>query len=190
MINPQAALCTAAHSLLVFLDIQEKMFDAIEVDAATQTVNNASSLIFAAHALKVPTLFTQQHTDKLGRLHPTLLEARYPESRMLEKTCFSACDSQEFLKYLKMSGRCDIILSGMETHVCVLQTAFSLFEDGYKVFVIEDAVCSRHSHNHSNALHRMRAAGIQITNCESVLFEWIRDSSHPHFKQIVKKLVT
>ena len=187
--KPVAKLCSVEDSLVVFVDIQERLIAAIEGNNAASVVNNASRLLQAAHALDVPVLFTEQSPKKLGETHPTLLDARPPESRMVEKTSFSACEKEDFVRYLELSGRKEIIVCGMETHVCVLQTTFGLLERGYSVYVVEDAVCSRTSLNKANGLNRMLAAGAQITNRESVLFEWMRDATHPKFREISKKLI-
>jgi nicotinamidase-related amidase len=76
------------------------------------------------------------------------------------------------------------VLAGQETHVCVLQTAFDLLEEGYAVFVVEEGVCSRNAAHKRNALERMVRAGVTITNLESVLFEWLADAAHPQFKAL------
>ena len=91
-----------------------------------------------------------------------------------------------FGEAVKLKQRNQVILTGMESHVCVLQTAMELKATGFDVFVVSDAVCSRHKHNHLNALQRMSQAGIIITNTESVMFEWLRDARHPQFKDISK----
>ena len=85
---------------------------------------------------------------------------------------------------LQHSRRNQIILAGMEAHVCVLQTALDLHATGMQVFVVEDAVCSRRMRNKTNALARLRQAGVIVTNAESLLFEWLRDARHEHFKKI------
>ena len=182
-------LCSPERSLVVFLDIQEKLIAAVEGKSITHVVNNASRLLQAAHILHVPVLFTEQYSDRLGGTHPTLLDARPPESRVIQKTSFSAYDNENFRKYLDLSGRREIILCGIEAHVCVLQTAFSLLNDGYSVYVVEDAVCSRTEANKLNGLRRIEQAGGQISNRESVLYEWIRDSQHPNFREIIKQLI-
>lgn len=182
-------LCSADNSLLVFLDIQERLIAAVEGKSATTVVNNASRLLQAAHMLAIPVLFTEQYSKKLGNTHRTLLDAKPPESRIIEKSSFSAYVNEEFRKYVEMSGRREIILCGMEAHVCVLQTAFDLINDGYSVYVVEDATCSRIEQNKTNGLKRVQLAGAQISNCESVLYEWVRDSSHPRFREIIQKLI-
>lgn len=85
---------------------------------------------------------------------------------------------------LNTSGRTQVILAGMETHVCILQTALELKRADREVFVIEDAVCSRTEEHHQNALARLRHSDVVVTNTESVLFEWLRDASHAEFKNI------
>ncbi len=182
-------LCSVDDSVVVFLDIQERLIAVVESNNATQVVNNSSRLLQAAQLLNIPALFTEQYSKGLGKTHPTLLEARPPESRVIEKTAFSACDAGKFNQYLKMTGRKQVILCGIEAHVSVLQTAFSLLDKGYSVFIVEDAVCSRYHDNKINGLKRIQAAGAQITNRESVLFEWMRDNSHPKFRDIVKNLI-
>jgi nicotinamidase-related amidase len=84
--------------------------------------------------------------------------------------------------------RPQVVLAGMETHVCILQTALELAAFGREVFVVEDAVCSRTEANRANAFERMRAAGVVLTNMESVLFEWLRDSTHEQFRTISKMI--
>lgn len=182
-------LCSADNSLVVFLDIQERLIAAIEGKSATTIVNNASRLLQAAHMLSIPVLFTEQYSEKLGSTHRTLLDAKPPESRMIKKSSFSAYENEDFRKYLEMSGRREVILCGMEAHACVLQTAFALLADGYSVYVVEDATCSRIEQNKENGLKRIQIAGAQIINCESVLYEWVRDSSHPRFREIIQKLI-
>ena len=81
-------------------------------------------------------------------------------------------------------ARKQIILAGLEAHVCVLQTALELLHNGYQVYVVEDAICSRKAEHKFYALQRMQQQGITITNYESVLFEWLRDASHPDFRSI------
>lgn len=182
-------LCSADNSLIVFLDIQERLIAAVEGKSAMAVVNNASRLLQAAHMLAIPVLFTEQYSEKLGNTHRTLLDAKPPESRMVEKSSFSAYENKDFRKYIEMSGRREIILCGMEAHVCVLQTAFALLDNGYNVYVVEDATCSRIEQNKENGLKRVQVAGAQISNCESVLYEWVRDSSHPRFREIIQKLI-
>ena len=102
----------------------------------------------------------------------------------IEKTCFSSCAASGMDKHLNDPTRQQIILTGMEAHICVLQTTMQLLEQGKQVFVVEDGVCSREKRHFNNALARMRDAGAIITNRESVLFEWLGDASHPQFRDL------
>jgi nicotinamidase-related amidase len=103
---------------------------------------------------------------------------------VLTKTSFSCCEAPGFLGTLDRERRPQVVLCGMEGHVCVLQTALELHELGWQVFVVEDAVCSRSPVHQGNALERMRQAGVIATNTESVLFEWLRDASHSQFRAV------
>ncbi|MFW5427315.1 MAG: isochorismatase family protein, partial [Methylophagaceae bacterium] len=95
----------------------------------------------------------------------------------------------EFMSSLRASHRRQVILTGMEAHICVLQTALALLAQGFEVFVVEDAICSRTQQNQDNALQRLRQAGVIITNTESVLFEWLSDAKHPKFRTLSKLIV-
>jgi hypothetical protein len=147
-------------------------------------VRNTRVLIQAAACLGLPVLATEQYPKGLGPTVARLAEVLPSGAPCLEKTCFSCAGAEAFLAALAASGRSQVILTGMEAHVCVLQSALELREDGREVFVVEDACCSRTEKNHANAIGRLRAAGVVVTNTESVLFEWLRDARHEHFKAI------
>jgi nicotinamidase-related amidase len=102
----------------------------------------------------------------------------------LEKSCFACTGEAAFREALAASGRRQVVLAGMESHVCVLQTAMELLADGYAVFVAEDAACSRREANHRNAMARLAQAGAVVSNTESIVFEWLRDARHERFKQV------
>jgi nicotinamidase-related amidase len=110
------------------------------------------------------------------------------DSNSIEKMSFSCCGNDQFCATALEEERKQFILTGMETHVCVLQTAFELQQRGFQPFVVADAVCSRSGRNRRIALQRMREAGITVTSTESVLFEWLRDATHPQFRTISKML--
>jgi nicotinamidase-related amidase len=104
----------------------------------------------------------------------------------MTKTGFSCCAADGFTASLQRLGRKQVILAGMESHVCVLQTALELKQLGFDIFVPEDAVCARSRRRSENALARLRQAGVVVTHCESGLFEWLRDAQHPQFKAVSK----
>lgn len=185
--NTPPLLCQAGQSVLLIIDIQQRLAGAMPEQALHSVVKHTGLLLKAAGLLDIPVVRTEQYPAGLGQ---TLDEIRQhiTHDTCLEKTCFSCCGAAGFEQTLKNSGRRQVILSGMETHVCVLQTALELKATGYEVFVVDDAVCSRDKHNHKNALWRLSQAGIVISNTESVLFEWLRDAGHPHFKAISQLL--
>lgn len=177
-------LCRAQDSQLLVIDMQERLLSAMPEEPRTLVLTNTAMLLDAAGLLEIPVLHTEQYPKGLGPTHDTL-RSHFADQPALEKTCFSCCGAPGFEPRLRDAGR-QIIICGIEAHVCVLQTAMQLHEKGFAVFVVADAVCSRSKHHYKNALARLAQAGISITNSESVLFEWMRDAKHPHFKSISK----
>jgi nicotinamidase-related amidase len=173
---PEAKLARAADSSLVLIDIQERL--AAVMPGREGLVRAAGILIEAAGRLGIPVLATEQYPQGLGSTVPELL-AKLPAGAGIEKTAFSACSSLPL-------AHPQVILAGMEAHVCVLQTALELAAEGREVFVVADAVCSRTEANRENALARLAHAGVVVTNLESVLFEWLRDAAHEQFRAISK----
>jgi len=125
----------------------------------------------------------------LGATEAALLDKLPAGSPVIEKTCFSCMQSEAFREQIAATHCKQVILVGMETHICILQTAIALVAENYSVHVVEDAVSSRSKSNQYNALQRMRHAGVVISNVESVLFEWLGDASHPQFKTLAKLIV-
>jgi nicotinamidase-related amidase len=168
-------LARASDSTLVVIDLQERL--AMAMPARDPVVRATGILLEAAARLKIPVVVTEQYPKGLGS---TVAEVavKVPEgSTRIEKTCFSAAAA--LVLY-----RPQAVLVGMEAHVCVLQTAVELAAAGREVFVVADAVCSRTEANYSNAMDRMRSAGIVVTNMESVIFEWLRDAAHEDFRAL------
>lgn len=182
--NTHPTLLSAANSLLIVIDLQAKLSAAMP-EAETQLVlANTGSLLEAAELLDIPVLLTQQYPKGLGPTDNTIVNKLPEATQRFDKTGFSCCAANDFCKALEDSGRKQLILVGQEAHVCVLQTALELIFRGYQVQVVEDAVCSRKAEHKFYALQRLQQQGISITNHESVLFEWLRDATHPDFKSI------
>jgi nicotinamidase-related amidase len=176
---PEPKLLRAADSALVVIDIQERLASAMA--ARERVVRAAAFLLDAATRLEIPILVTEQYPRGLGATVAELA-AKLPEGcARREKTAFSA-------RAVLPLARPQVVIAGMEAHVCVLQTALELAGAGYEVFVAEDAVCSRSEDNCRNALERLRASGVVVTNAESVVFEWLRDASHPQFRALSKMI--
>ena len=177
-------LLDSDSSILVMVDIQSRLSAVMsEKDAALMTENNIR-LLEAAKILRVPVLLTEQYPKGLGSILPEIREHLPMHVDIFEKTGFSCCSAEGFKHALKISARRQVILTGQETHVCILQSAFELLQQGYQVYVVEDACCSRRAEHKLFALQRMQQHGITIICHESVLFEWLKDAKHADFKAV------
>jgi nicotinamidase-related amidase len=142
---------------------------------------NIRRLLDAAKALNVPIRATEQYPDKLS---PTIPELKQRIGHAPDKKAFSACVFHEIFDEWSNGGRDRVLLCGIETHVCVQQTAFDLAAAGFTVYVAVDAVSARHAIDHDTALRRMETAGIVLTTTEAAMFEWCQTADAPEFKQI------
>lgn len=175
----------ADHSVLVVVDVQDKLL--AKIPSAPQLIQSAGLLLDAAALFNVPVRATEQYPKGLG---PTTAEiARRLSQPVASKTAFSCCGAGTFLEELEMLQRPDVVLTGMETHVCVLHTALDLIEAGLHVFLPVDALATRFPVDHDTALRRLEAAGAVLTTAETVVFEWTCDASHPQFKAVSKLVV-
>ncbi|WP_188259647.1 hydrolase [Azospirillum tabaci] len=176
-------LLSSQRSVLVVVDIQEKLMPAIA--ESEQVERNAATLLKAAGLLGVPAFATEQYPRGLG---PTAasLRALLPPDGVVEKISFSAAREPAFLERLERLGRRQVVLAGSEAHVCVMQTALSLIGLGYDVVLVADAVSSRVAANAELGIARMRAAGATIVSTEMVLFEWMERSDIPAFKAVLE----
>ena len=181
-----ALLCQANTSQLLIIDIQEKLAGAMPAAVLANVLRSNQILISACKALGIPVLHSEQYPQGLGHTHAELQDSLADQTPAMEKTCFSSCAASGMDKHLDDPTRQQIVLTGMEAHICVLQTALQLLALGKQVFVVEDGICSRDKAHFNNALARMRQAGAIITNRESVLFEWLGDASHPQFRELSK----
>jgi nicotinamidase-related amidase len=176
---------TAADSVLVVVDVQDKLL--AKIPTAATLVRNTAFLLDAAALLGVPAVGTEQYPKGLG---PTTAElARRLPAGLPAKTAFSCCGAAGFLADLRGLGRPNVVLAGMETHVCVLQTALDLLEVGLTVYLPADALASRSAIDHDTALRRLERAGAVPTTAEAVAFEWVADASHPQFKAFSRLVI-
>jgi nicotinamidase-related amidase len=181
-------LLSIENSLLLVIDIQSKLVAAMPKNDAEQMLDNSRRLLEAAGILAIPVLLTEQYPKGLGPTDRQLTEKLVKNTAIFDKTGFSCLAADRFTETLKQSGRKQIIIIGQETHVCVLQTALELSNQGYQVHIVEDAVCSRKIEHKLFALQRMQQQGITTTCYESVLFEWLKNAKHPDFKIISRLL--
>jgi len=171
-------------SQFVIIDVQSRLATAMSAEAMQAVVKNCSILAQTSSLLGVPMVVTEQYPQGLGHIVPEL-SAHIPNIHPVEKTTFSCLAECKFQRQLTRDHS-QIILSGMEAHICILQTALDLIAAGKQVFVVEDAVISRNPANKANALARMRDAGCVITNTESVVFEWLGAAEGDVFKTVSK----
>jgi nicotinamidase-related amidase len=146
---------------------------------------NIQILIKAAKTLNIPILWCQQAPQALGATLSEIAEL-LDDNEPIDKFCFSCCDNERFSSTLKALNRNQIILCGIETHVCIYQTAVHLQKTGYKVIVIADAVSSRTESNKAFALNKMQTMKVDISTTEMALFELLKTAEHPRFRQIAK----
>jgi hypothetical protein len=176
---------TAATSVLVVVDVQDKLL--VKIPAAAALVRSIGFMLDAAKLFDVPARATEQYPKGLG---PTTAELakRFPPD-LPAKTAFSCCGAAGFLADLRGLARPHVVLTGMETHVCVAQTALDLIEAEFAVFLPVDAVASRFAVDHDTGLRRLERAGAIPTTAEAVAFEWAADASHPRFKELSKLVI-
>jgi nicotinamidase-related amidase len=171
------------QSLLLVVDIQERLAPAM--DRPDEVVRNAATLMKAAAEVAVPTVVSEQYPKGLGPTVPELAGLA-TAGNVYDKLEFSCHRNAGLAERLDKDARDQIVIAGMEAHVCVLQTALDLAEAGKSVFVVADAVGSRRPESRDIALRRMEAAGITAVTTEMVVFEWLRTAAAPAFKPLSK----
>lgn len=175
----------ASECVLVIVDVQERLAKAMNLRGQVEAA--ILMLIRLAGLHEIPVVFTQQYSKGLG---PTVesLAAQLDGIEHVEKISFSCCGEESFNRMLDGLGRRKIVLTGMETHVCVLQTAIDLIDAGYTIHVPWDAVCSRSDGNRDVGLRFMERAGAIITSSETVAFQILGKAGTPQFKEIASML--
>lgn len=169
------------NSLLLIIDIQERLVSALDKGII---VERAAILTKAANILNIPTVVTEQYPCGLGSTVASVKQSLTDGSKTFEKTAFSALKEEGFSELLKSYGKKQIVLCGIETHVCVHQTAADLISEGYDVYVVKDVCASRKKYEFKQGIERMEANGAKITCLEIVLFEWLKTAKHPKFKEV------
>lgn len=185
MVKPPYFYPDPDHAVLVVVDIQERLAASMPEDPLKRTVKSASILIRGCRMLDVPVVVTEQYTKGLGSTVDEIREAVGTFSP-IEKMAFSCYGEPAFRQALGALGdaRSNVILCGIECHVCILQTALDLLENGYCVYVAADAVCSRAKLNWQAGLELMRQAGVVIGTTEIFLFQMLKEAGTERFKQI------
>lgn len=168
-------------SCLLLVDVQEKLAPLVkEYDAV---LARCEWLLRLAHSLNVPILASEQYPQGLGATVKALQEF-ISDAPIVSKVHFSCFKDPSFLSKWKELNKRQAVIIGIETHVCILQTALEMKEAGMDVYVVVDAVSSRHEHDQQTGLSRLKANGIHLVTAEMVFFEWLRQAGTPEFKQL------
>ncbi|MEO7158789.1 MAG: hydrolase [Vicinamibacterales bacterium] len=173
------------RSLLLVIDMQEKVLPA--VSGHERVTTNAVWMIRAAQRLGIPVAATEHYPKGLGHLVPEIA-GLLPEGAIGIKNHFSAVAAQ-CLQGLPGADRQQVIMIGVETHVCVLQTALELMEEGKEVYLVADCVGSRHDFDRDCALARLRQEGARVVSHEMVAYEWLGEAGTPLFKEVSKEFL-
>jgi nicotinamidase-related amidase len=173
--------------LLLLVDVQERLFNAMDAERRDEMIRNTKILATTARRLGLPLLMTEQYPKGLGA---TLAELRSLLDGVVpfEKTAFSCCQANGFLEQLHATEADHVIIAGIEAHVCVLLTAQDLLARGLRVSVVADAVCSRTRANHDLGLEQARQAGAIVTATETVVFQLLGRADTDAFREISKLL--
>jgi nicotinamidase-related amidase len=168
------------QAALLVVDIQERLCTAMEPAALERMLNRANAAIEGARALDVPVIVTEQYPKGLGPTHARVRE-KLGDSPAVEKLEFSACVADVAAK---LGGRKQVLVVGMETHICVFQTVRDLADKGFTPFLCADAVLSRHPEDRRVGLELCREAGARILTVEAALFDMLGRAGSPEFKKI------
>lgn len=179
----KSLLMKRENTILVGIDFQEKIMPAMRKHEELE--ETTIKLIEGCKVLGIPMIFTQQYTKGLGMTNEKIRKAVTDgEFEWIEKKTFSAVGTPEFLDTLRSEGKKTVLMTGIESHVCVLQTALELVEKGFDVYYVVDCVSSRSKTDKKYALRRAEQAGIKLTTMEAVLFELLVGANCPGFKEI------
>jgi nicotinamidase-related amidase len=181
---PHENTLDAARAALVVIDMQES-FRAVIPDFAEVAARIAVA-VRGAQLLSLPVVVTEQYPKGLGRTAPEITAALAPGAEPIEKTAFSSCGAQEFVARLEQLSTKQILVCGIEAHICVNQTTHDLLARGFQVHLLTDCITSRAAYNREAGLAKMQRSGALPSSVEMALFELLRDARHDQFKAIQK----
>lgn len=168
-------------SLLLIIDVQEKLVKALDKDVIIKKVFNLTK---SAKLLSIPVIVTEQYPKGLGSTVESIARELPESTPVFEKVSFNALDEEGVLSKIRTFNKKQIIICGIETHICVHQTAAALLREGFQVHVAKDACASRNKYEFKQGIERMEANGATITCVEIILFEWLKNAKNPCFKEI------
>lgn len=180
---PENNFLSREDSALIIIDVQEKLFPYVLDQLNLQ--KKIEMLAKTAGLLKLPMILTEHYPKGLGRTIPAIANL-INSAVKIEKTSFGCCGDNGFNDALKKSGKQKLIISGIEAHICVAQTAIGLKNKGFDVYLAADAISSRDRFDMQVAIERMRRQGIVVTTAEAVMYELMQDASDPLFKEFLK----
>ena len=171
------------RAVALVIDIQERLYP--HIDQQDKLARNTVILIRGLRLLGIPLIVTEQYSKGLG---PTIapVKRQLDDTPVIEKMTFSCCDTAAVTEQLQRSQRNQVIVFGIEAHVCVLQTTLDLLDLGYQPVVIADCISSRRAEDKQTALQRMQQSGVVISSYESILFELCRVAGTEEFREISK----
>lgn len=175
-------LIKAQDSALVVIDMQNRPVSAMV--APDHTITNTCLLREVAEKIMVPSILTEHHPEGLGATIPTIKNAA-GQSPVLSQPCFSCLQDSSFATAFTSLNRQQVILIGMEAYICVVQTTASLWDEGYEVFLVSDAIASRTLENKNACLPRLNAAGVSIVTTGMAIFEWLGQAGTSAFKEML-----
>lgn len=173
------------NTILIIVDVQEGLLKAMNPEIAKEVIKNILILLSFAKTMGIPFLATEQYPKGLGQTSPEIkaeMEGMVP----IEKVAFSCCRVEEFNNRLGSFRKKQIILCGIETHVCILQTAIDLMEKGYEVYVVADGVCSRRKMDWKIGLKYLERRGAMISTTEIIAFQLLKEAGTEEFKRLSK----
>ena len=174
-------------SLLLIIDVQERLTPAM--DNPREVINTCATLLGVAQELEVPYIISEQYPQGLGQTMIDLRNEVASDTTYFPKIEFSCWQNEAIAKEIKKHHKKQIVIAGIETHICVVQTAIDLKNAGYDVFVVSNACSSRNQLNHVLGLQRLMYTGVEVVNSEMVIFEWLEKAGSPEFKTISRKYV-
>ena len=172
----------AEKAVLVVIDVQERLVSAMPEDVYLRLRNTVAMLVEVAGLLGIPVVTTEQYPKGIGHTVPELAAAC--NETIIEKVSFGCCGEATFLEALKNTGRTQVLITGMEAHVCVYQTVLGLLEDGYYVHLIRDAICSRNKTDYLAGVDNAGQAGAVVTTAETIMFQMLQESTHEQFRAV------
>lgn len=171
------------NTVLVMIDVQDKLVNMLKENSQIAR-EKSLKIINAADILKIDTIITEQYPKGLGQTIEDIRNLLKEKYQPYEKTNFSAVKEDEILKAIEKTGKKQVVLFGIEAHICVFQTALELKEKGYEVFVVSDISYSRNDEEKNIAMQNLRHLNIMTPTLEMVLFMWLEGSKNPNFKEV------